>query len=40
MFLVAAITLSMVLHMVILYVPFFTVSLTVYELFASLTTAS
>lgn len=36
MFLVAAITLSMVLHMVILYVPFFTVSHSVYKLFASL----
>jgi len=40
MFLVAAITLSMVLHMVILYVPFFTVSRAVYKLFASLTTGS
>lgn len=38
MFLVAAITLSMVLHMVILYVPFFTVSRVVFKPFASLTT--
>lgn len=36
MFLVAAITLSMVLHMVILYVPFFTVSHAVCKSFASL----
>lgn len=38
MFLVAAITLSMVLHTVILYVPFFTVSRVGYKPFASLTT--
>lgn len=40
MFLVAAITLSMVLHMGILYIPFFTVSRAVYKQFASLTTGS